>query len=203
MVHQGQTVWLRLPDSWPLIGGDITLEGFTGSLVIGLQLILVILWSLMAQRMISAFEWMRCFPGRLRDISTVLLIAIKTIPTLKKNFEETKKIHESRGQTFERLSDYIPLMTTWMFRALEKAMMLSETLEVRGYGKNVPAVVGLVRGAFKFKHMMTFMLVGLFLCVTVFWFKLSHSISMLSGVLLIVGWGLMSGFLWRQHAETF
>lgn len=196
LVHRGAVVLFEIPRSWPVLGGAVTMEGLEGALVIGLQLLLVMAWSFMAQRMITIYEWIRFFPKRLRDISTVLLVSIKTIPQLKRTFEETKRMHENRGREFRSLADYIPLVSTWIFKSLEKAMALAEVLEIRGYGKG-SALATVSKASANVTLWVAFALIGVFWVVTYVQRSMILRFSFL-GFGLLIAWASITLLIGRR-----
>lgn len=134
LVHRGERVLFALPEAIPWIGGNVTLEGLAEAWTIGLQVFLVVAWTLLAVRFLPAHEWMRLFPARLRDLAVLLLVSVKMIPHLRQTFFETRRMYRARGREFRTARSHVPLVATWIHRSIERGLVFAEVLAIRGYG---------------------------------------------------------------------
>lgn len=133
-VHQGQTIVLRLPPSWPLIGGPITAEAFL--LGLGNGLVVATLFSLFVafNRIVPVTALARLAPRAFQDLGVVVLIALTYVPETMRHVERVREAQAVRGHQIERIGDWRPLIIPLLIGGMERALMLAEAMVARGFG---------------------------------------------------------------------
>lgn len=133
-VHQGQTIVLRLPPSWPLIGGPITAEAFL--LGLGNGFVVAALFSLFMafNRIVPVTALARLAPRAFQDLGVVVLIALTYVPETMRHVERVREAQAVRGHRIERIGDWRPLVIPLLIGGMERALMLAEAMVARGFG---------------------------------------------------------------------
>lgn len=145
MVHQGRYVLLRLPASWPLIGGPITLEAAAYGFAKGLSLIVLLLIFATFNSAVDTAKLLWRLPAFLYLVGMVSSIALAFVPQMMRAFQEIREAQMVRGHRFRGLRDLLPLLMPLLTTGLERSMQLAESMEARGFGSgknDVPATAG-------------------------------------------------------------
>ncbi|MBW6464963.1 MAG: energy-coupling factor transporter transmembrane protein EcfT [Brevefilum sp.] len=151
--HVGNTALFSIPQSWPLIGGDITLEsliyGVINGLVIGTLYILFNTINLA----LSTKQITRLIPHAFHPIAVVITIALTFFPSIQQRAREIKEAQMIRGNPMKKISDWIPIMIPLLVSSLENAILLAESMTARGFHKQTElqsprALVSLILAAF-------------------------------------------------------
>jgi energy-coupling factor transport system permease protein len=133
-VSVGGLVLWRLPDSWPLIGGPISLEAILFGLGNGF-----ILWTLLAvflafNAIVPAHQLVRLTPPAFHDLGVVVLIALTYLPETTRHLQRVREAQAARGRRLRGWRDWRPLFLPLLIGGLERSMQLAETMVARGYG---------------------------------------------------------------------
>ena len=134
--HSGQTILFKIPDTWILIGGNITFEnlvyGAVNGLVIGsLYLVFNIFNLALTTRQIT-----QMIPKAFRPISILITISLTFFPSIQKRIREIREAQMIRGNPMKRVSDWVPITIPLLVSSLESAFMLAESLTARGFHQN-------------------------------------------------------------------
>jgi energy-coupling factor transport system permease protein len=133
-VHLGQTVLLRLPAGWWIIGGPITLEAIIYGALSALILVTLLSIYQAFQGVMPASELIGVAPGALQSVGLVVIIAMTYVPQTTRQLQRVKEAQEIRGQAWRGLRDARPIMIPLLIGGLERAMNVAETMVARGYG---------------------------------------------------------------------
>ncbi len=133
-LHVGQTVLLRLPAAWPLIGGAITLEAVVAGASNGLVLLTLLAVFVALNAIVPVHELVRLLPRALRDLGVVILIAITYVPATMQHVQRIREAQAIRGHQLRGLRDWRPIVIPLLVGGLERAMGLAEAMVARGYG---------------------------------------------------------------------
>jgi len=133
-VHIGETVLLRLPAGWPLIGGPITLEAAVYGLANGLVLFTLLALFAAFNAIVTTAELVRLTPRAFRDLGIVVLIAMTYLPETGRHFQRVRQAQAIRGHRLRGVADWRPLLIPLLVGGLERAMSLAEAMVARGYG---------------------------------------------------------------------
>lgn len=132
--HYGAIVLLRLPDSWPVVGGAITLEAFLYGLTGGLALIALLLIFATFNVAVDQARLLRMTPGFVYQAGVVAGIAVAFVPQMVASWQAIREAQQVRGHRVRGVRDLLPLLLPLLVTALERAMQLAESMEARGFG---------------------------------------------------------------------
>lgn len=143
IVRQGLTVLVRLGEAGPLGQVDITLEGLAYGLVLALRVALVGMACALAAATVDPDELLRALrPLSFRSALTAAL-ATRMVPVLTR---DARRMHEARrcrpdggGSSAAAGFALVRAVTT---NALDRAVDVAATLELRGYGSRRAAPRG-------------------------------------------------------------
>jgi energy-coupling factor transport system permease protein len=136
-MHLGQIVLFRLPQSWPIIGGSITLEAVIGGAVNGLALLTILVVFASFNAVVDHYQLLRATPAFLFQAGVIISIAITFVPQMVLSAKEIRQAQRIRGHRFRGVRDLLPLVIPLLANALERAIQLAETMEARGFGSAV------------------------------------------------------------------
>ncbi len=195
LAHVGQTVMVRLPVHWPLVGGDITAESAVYGASNGLMLLTLLLIFTTFNRLMPTAELVRLVPRVLRDVGVVLLIGLTYVPETLQQLRRIQEAQAIRGHRLRGLRDWQPVVIPLLVSGLERAMGLAEAMVARGYGQTadqqqpITIRVGFLAG-------LAATLGGWTLT---FWWSVAGQLLMATGVGVI---GLLFWQLGRQTSVT-
>jgi energy-coupling factor transport system permease protein len=133
-VHIGATVLLRLPGSWPYIGGPLTLEAAVFGLGNGLILLTLLVIFTTFNKVVTTGELVRLAPRALRDLAVVVLIGLTYVPETMNQLRRIREAQAIRGHQIRGLGDWRPVLIPLLIGGLERAMGVAEAMVARGYG---------------------------------------------------------------------
>lgn len=135
--HYGTIVLFRLPASWPIVGGPITLEAFLYGLTGGLALVTLLLIFATFNVAVDQARLLRMTPGFIYQAGVVTGIAVAFVPQMVASWQAIREAQQVRGHRVRGLRDMLPLILPLLITALERAMQLAESMEARGFGGQV------------------------------------------------------------------
>jgi energy-coupling factor transport system permease protein len=138
-VHQGRLVLLRLPESWPIVGGAITGEAILYGLSTGLSLTALLLVFATFNSAVDQARLLRLTPPFLYQAGVISAIAVAFVPQMMMASREIREAQRIRGHRFRGLRDLLPLFMPLLTTGLERAIALAESMEARGFGRTQPA----------------------------------------------------------------
>ena len=136
-IHMGEMVLFRLPESWPIIGGAVTLEAIIAGAVSGLTLLTILVVFAAFNAVVDHYQLLRATPAFLFQAGVVLSIAITFVPQMVLSAQEIRQAQRIRGHRFRGLRDLLPLVLPLLANSLERSIQLAETMEARGFGTAV------------------------------------------------------------------
>lgn len=140
MLHQGQHVIFRLPRTWPLVGGAITLEGVLFGAVSGMQIWALLLVFTAFNAAVDASQLLRLTPAFLYQAGVVTSVAVTFVPQMLVSAQDIREAQQIRGHRFRGWRDLLPLFVPLLTMALERAILLAESMESRGFGGRLTAM---------------------------------------------------------------
>jgi len=135
--HMGQIVLFRLPESWPIIGGAVTVEAIIAGAVSGLMLLTILVVFAAFNAVVDHYQLLRATPSFLFQAGVVISIAITFVPQMVLSAREIRQAQRIRGHRFRGLRDLVPLVIPLLATSLERSIQLAETMEARGFGSAV------------------------------------------------------------------
>ena len=136
-IHVGHIVLFRLPESWPIVGGPITLETIIAGAVSGLALFTILVVFAAFNAVVDHYQLLRSTPAFLYQAGVVISIAVTFVPQMVLSAKEIRQAQRIRGHRFRGLRDLLPLLIPLLANGLERAIQLAETMEARGFGSTV------------------------------------------------------------------
>lgn len=138
--HHGTQVLFDLPQvELPAIlgglqlGGPVTKEVISASLIEGLKLTAILAASAAVVAHARVYEVLRMLPAPLREAALVINIALTFAPQMARNASAIREAQRMRG-TQRRLRDLPATVVPVLALAMEKSVTLAESMESRGYG---------------------------------------------------------------------
>ncbi len=150
--HFGDTVLLRLPPRWPLLGGPITLEALVFGMINGLVLSGILAAFTTFIRALPIRGLIRLIPRAFYPVAVVISIGLTFIPVTMRQFQGIREAQTVRGHRVRGLRDWLPLFMPLLIGGLERALQLAEAMTARGFasadatGSNSGARGGIVIG---------------------------------------------------------
>ncbi len=135
-VHYGHHVWARLPSTWPVVGGALTLEALLFGLSSGLSLLTLLLAFATFNLDMPPSRWVRLTPPFLFQLGLITSIAVTFVPATVTAARDIYDAQRLRGHRFRRLTDYAPLLAPLVVDSLERSVQLALSMTARGFGAN-------------------------------------------------------------------
>jgi energy-coupling factor transport system permease protein len=132
MAHSGATVLVRLPASWPLVGGPLTAEALAYGFLVGLQLVVLFAVFAAFRDALSARDLVRLVPRAFGPLALVAGIALTYVPSTLDQLAAVREAQAVRGHRVRGLRDWLPLAVPLLVGGLERATSLAETMCARG-----------------------------------------------------------------------
>jgi energy-coupling factor transport system permease protein len=132
--HAGNLVLLRLPASWPLIGGAVTCEALLYGLSSGASLFATLLVFAAFNVVVDRHRLLRWIPAGLYQAGLIVSIALAFMPQMMSSFQSIREAQTIRGHRIRGIRDMVPLLVPLVTTALERSLILAESMESRGFG---------------------------------------------------------------------
>lgn len=131
--HTGQTVLFNLPEGWPLIGGDVTLESLFYGAINGLVISALYLLFNIFNLALSIKQITRLIPRAFHPLATMVTISLTFFPSIQQRTREIREAQLIRGNPMKKVSDWLPILVPLLVSSLEDAFLLSESMTARGF----------------------------------------------------------------------
>ncbi len=129
----GQSVLLTLPNQWPLIGGNITLESLVYGAINGLVISTLYLIFNVLNLGMNIQNLVRLIPRAFHPIAMTISIALTFFPSINQRVNQIKEAQLIRGNPMKKLVDWTPILMPLLVTSLENAILLSESMTAKGY----------------------------------------------------------------------
>ena len=139
-VHAGSHVLFRLPSTWPLIGGNITLEAVLWGTSSALGLLTLIVLFATFNLQVNQAQILHMTPAFVYEAGLIVSIALAFVPQMILSAQEIREAQLIRGHRMRRLRDMRPFVMALLTTGLERSVQLAESMEARGFGnaRDVP-----------------------------------------------------------------
>ena len=122
MAHSGDTVLLRLPGSWPLVGGPLTLEALAYGALTGLALALLLAVFATLRRALSARDMVRLVPRAFGALALVVAVALTYVPATLTELAAIREAQAVRGRRPGGPAGWLRLALPLVVGGLERAL---------------------------------------------------------------------------------
>ena len=136
--HGGSHILFRLPDAWPVVGGNITLEAILWGVATALGLLVLVVLFAGFNLQVSQAQVLRLTPSFLYEAGLIISIALTFVPQMLLSAREIREAQLIRGHRMRRVRDMLPLVTALLTTGLERSLQLAESMEARGFGNIQP-----------------------------------------------------------------
>lgn len=133
-VHIGDQVFARLPTSWPIIGGPFTVNALVYGLLTGLALLTLVLIGTTLGMVLDWPALLRLLPPRLTPVAVAGSVAWAFLPQTAIALREIREARSARGYRGTGPAAFVSLLVPLLSGGLERALMLAEAMEARGFG---------------------------------------------------------------------
>ncbi len=130
--HSGATVVVRLPGSWPIVGGPLSVESAAFGALAGLAICLLLASFATFRRALSARSLVGLIPRAFGALALVGAIALTYVPSVLKQLRAVREAQAIRGHHVNGLRDMVPLAVPLLVGGLERSMNLAESMTARG-----------------------------------------------------------------------
>jgi energy-coupling factor transport system permease protein len=133
-VHSGDRVIGGVPESIPVVGGDLTLNSLVYGTVSGVAIFSIVLTWLHVSAHLNWTMLMRQVPVRLTTIAVAGSVAWSYLPSMRRTLRDIRESQAARGWRPRRVRDLPALIVPTLAGGLERSLMTAEVLEARGFG---------------------------------------------------------------------
>ena len=133
-VHSGTAVLWTVPDGIPIISGPVTLNAVVYGIVSGMAIVTLVLTGTTVAAGLVWADLMRSVPPRLAPIAVAGSVAWSFLPGASSAFREIRESQAARGHRLRGVRDLPALVVPLLGGGLERAIVMSEALEARGFG---------------------------------------------------------------------
>lgn len=133
-VHTGDIVLFTLPESWPIVGGILTLNALIYGLLGALAIVTLVLIGVVIGATLDWTLVIRLLPERLTALAVTGSVAWSYLPRTTTAFLEIREAQMARGYRPRGLRDAGPLILPLLAGGLERALITAEALETRAFG---------------------------------------------------------------------
>ena len=122
------------PDSWPIIGGALTLNALVFGLLGALAIFTLVAVSATLGVVLDWTLAIRLLPDRMAPLAVAGSVAWTYLPQTTVALGEIRDAQTARGFRARGARDVLPLLMPLLGGGLERAMMTAEALEARAFG---------------------------------------------------------------------
>ncbi len=140
--HVGDIVLFTLPESWPIVGGALTLNALVYGLLGALAIVTLVLVSVVIGATLDWTLIIRLLPERMTALAVTGSVAWSYLPGATTAFLEIREAQMARGYRPRGLRDAGPLILPLLAGGLERALITAEALEARAFGTPLSPAAG-------------------------------------------------------------
>jgi energy-coupling factor transport system permease protein len=139
----GTTVLFELPGvSFPTwmsglrLGGSVTLEALLGAFYDGLRLATIAIVIGAANSLASPTRLLKAVPTALYELGVSIVVALTFVPQLTTDAGRIREMRRLRGRDSKGLKGFVSLGLPVLAGALDRSIILAESMDSRGYGRH-------------------------------------------------------------------
>lgn len=138
-VHVGNRQFARLPDALPIVGGPLTVNALVYGSISALAIASVLFGAATFNSAVRHADLVRLLPGSLSRFGVAAGVALLFVPHTIAAGREIYDAQRARGHYFRGPGDVRAFVVPLLSISLERALLLSEALETRGFGASAIA----------------------------------------------------------------
>jgi energy-coupling factor transport system permease protein len=139
-VHVGDRTFATLPEALPIIGGKLTWNAFVYGVVRALAIAALLIGATAFNTAVRHGDLVRLMPGSLARLGIAGSIALTMVPQTIAAGRDIIDAQRARGHRVRGVRDAGSIVVPLLSVGMERALTLSEALEVRGFGASSTAV---------------------------------------------------------------
>ena len=139
----GTTVLFELPGvSFPTwmsglrLGGSVTLEALLGAFYDGLRIATIAIVIGAANSLASPTRLLKAVPTALYELGVSIVVALTFVPQLTTDAVRIREMRRLRGRSSKGLKGFVSLGLPVLAGALDRSIILAESMDSRGYGRH-------------------------------------------------------------------
>lgn len=133
-VHAGDRVFATLPGWLPIIGGPLTVNALVYGAISAAAISSLLFAAATFNTAVRHADLVRMLPGSLSRFGVAAGIALLFVPQTITSARDIYDAQRARGHRFRRARDASAFVVPLLSTGLERALVLSEALETRGFG---------------------------------------------------------------------
>ncbi|MCA9859044.1 MAG: energy-coupling factor transporter transmembrane protein EcfT [Thermomicrobiales bacterium] len=137
-VRAGNRVIVSIPESVPVLGGDLTVNSVVFGLLGGLAVLTLVLIGITLSAVLDWSAMLRLLPQSLTGAGVAGSVAFSFFPQMVATYREVVDAQAVRGEELRGPRDYLGLAPLLLSGGIERAVTMSELLESRGFGGAPP-----------------------------------------------------------------
>ena len=134
LAHVGSTVVATVPSWLPLIGGQLTTEGFVEGGAIALALVAAVSITAVLSLVLEPADLVDALPRPLHRTGAALGAALNLVPATAASFVAVRDAQRLRGWSPKGPRAVVDLAVPVLLGAIERSAQLAESMEARAFG---------------------------------------------------------------------
>lgn len=132
--HTGATVLGVVPSWLPLLGGQVTAEGFASGGSIALGLVTAVSVTAALSLVVEPTDLVDALPGPLQHAGAALGAALNLVPATASSFVAVRDAQRLRGWRPRGARAMVDLAVPVLLGAIDRSVQLAESMEARAFG---------------------------------------------------------------------
>lgn len=132
--HTGADVVISLPSSWPLVGGNLTLETLAFGADLGLGLAAALLAVAPLSFVLEPHDVVDAMPDPLERTGIAVATSLNLVSGFGRTFAAVRDAQLMRGWRPRGLRSWNEVLVPVVLTAIEDSVLLAEAMEARGFG---------------------------------------------------------------------
>lgn len=132
--HTGATVLGVLPSWLPLVGGEVTAEGFASGGSIALGLVTAVSVTAALSLVVEPTDLVDALPRSLQHAGAALGAALNLVPATASSFVAVREAQRLRGWRPRGARAMVDLAVPVLLGAIDRSVQLAESMEARAFG---------------------------------------------------------------------
>jgi energy-coupling factor transport system permease protein len=132
--HTGADVIARIPSSWPLVGGELTVESLAFGGALGLGLVAALLSVAPLSLVLEPHDVVDAMPAPLERTGIAVATSLNLVGGFGRTFSAVSDAQRMRGWRPRGIRSWNEVLVPVVLTAIEDSVLLAEAMEARGFG---------------------------------------------------------------------